>query len=297
VVIVVTTLWENFGDNLLDFVERVWPRISQVIGGALRIIRGVVQVITALIRGDWAEVWEGIKAIVSGAWEAIQGIIGAAVEAVRTTLGVALEIWGSLFKAAWDGIVSGVRTALDSVVSFFAGLPGRIVSAVSALGSMLATWVQGAFAALLGAAATFFVSKVLPFFLNLPGAIISAVGDVVGKFYELGKEAMGAFFRGVSDSVRDAPEGLFDPLLPFGDRFRIPGFQSGGIVPGRLGQPVLAVVHGGERIIPPNKAAAAGVVNYTPVYNLAVPDLPTEAALEVVNRKMGRRLALLGQRL
>ena len=35
--------------------------------------------------------------------------------------------------------------------------------------------------------------------------------------------------------------------------FDIPGFASGGIVPGPIGQPQLAVVHGGENIQTPEQ--------------------------------------------
>uniref|UniRef100_A0A6M3KGU2 Tail tape measure protein n=1 Tax=viral metagenome TaxID=1070528 RepID=A0A6M3KGU2_9ZZZZ len=47
----------------------------------------------------------------------------------------------------------------------------------------------------------------------------------------------------------------------------IGGFQHGGIVPGAIGEPQLAVVHGGETIIPPNESMGSVVVNFTqPVF-------------------------------
>lgn len=39
------------------------------------------------------------------------------------------------------------------------------------------------------------------------------------------------------------------------------GFQHGGVVPGAIGQPVPAIVHGGETITPPGKAGAGITVN------------------------------------
>ena len=41
----------------------------------------------------------------------------------------------------------------------------------------------------------------------------------------------------------------------------LPGFQFGGIVPGRRGMPVLAVVHGGEEIIPANQRSQGLTIN------------------------------------
>ncbi len=50
-------------------------------------------------------------------------------------------------------------------------------------------------------------------------------------------------------------------------RFTVPGFQEGGIVPGPVGQPQLAVVHGGETVIPAQQTIAAPVI---PSQNLNV---------------------------
>lgn len=115
---IATTLWQNFGNNILSFVQRVWPNVQQVIGGALDIIQGIIQTATSLIKGDWSGVWDGIEDIVSGAWQAIQGLVKTAMEGLRLTVGVGLEVVGSVIKGAWDGIVS-----------FVAGIPDRIASA------------------------------------------------------------------------------------------------------------------------------------------------------------------------
>ena len=39
----------------------------------MNVIRGIIQVVTALIHGDWGKAWNGIKLIFSGAWKAIEG--------------------------------------------------------------------------------------------------------------------------------------------------------------------------------------------------------------------------------
>ena len=41
-------------------------------------------------------------------------------------------------------------------------------------------------------------------------------------------------------------------------RFHIPGFATGGIVPGPVGAPMIAVVHGGERVLTPAQQRQAG---------------------------------------
>ncbi len=47
----------------------------------------------------------------------------------------------------------------------------------------------------------------------------------------------------------------------------IMGFASGGVVPGSIGQPQLAMVHGGETILPANESAGGVTINFTqPVF-------------------------------
>jgi len=49
--------------------------------------------------------------------------------------------------------------------------------------------------------------------------------------------------------------------------FGLPGYASGGVVPGPIGAPQLATVHGGETIIPANESMGGVVVNFTqPVF-------------------------------
>lgn len=70
-----------------------------------------------------------------------------------------------------------------------------------------------------------------------------------------------ALVNRVSQSLVDSLfDGAFGSLL---GSFGIPGFQFGGTVPGPLGRPTLAVVHGGEEVIP----AGRGGVTQQFVFN------------------------------
>lgn len=85
---------------------------------------------------------------------------------------------------------------------------------------------------------------------------------------ELGKE----FVRGFIESIRlglgfltgDKPTGSdYVNAVPFGGAMRsILGFATGGVVPGPVGAPQLAVVHGGETVVP----AGEGFVREQRVY-------------------------------
>lgn len=71
------------------------------------------------------------------------------------------------------------------------------------------------------------------------------IGDIIGKLRDL-IDLLGKI-PGVQGALN---------LLGLGDSIR--GFAEGGIVPGPIGSPRLAIVHGGERISPAGSAGAGG---------------------------------------
>lgn len=253
---IVTTLWNNFGNNILSLIMRVWPQVRKIISGVMLAIRGIVQIITALIHGDWSKAWEGVKMLVAGVWRAIIGIIGGALEVLRFIVGVALEVVGSIFKGAWRAIQSGVSGFVGAVVGFFVALPGRVLGALGDLGRTVwggiaagFDWLRTQFSNLIG--------DIVGFFSGLPGRVISAIGDLAGKIFEAIKSA-----------ASSAIDRLPGPLK--GIAHKIFGGQRGGIVDfARSGE--LAVLHGREAILPLNDARqswrilmASGLLNQAP---------------------------------
>ena len=66
-------------------------------------------------------------------------------------------------------------------------------------------------------------------------------------------------------NIPPAPLPRADIGDPYGGMF--PGYATGGVVPGPVGQPQMAVVHGGEEIIPANERGGGGGVT---IHNLNV---------------------------
>lgn len=57
----------------------------------------------------------------------------------------------------------------------------------------------------------------------------------------------------------------------FGSAIKMMGFAEGGVVPGPIGSPQIAVVHGGETITPPGKQQGGNTFNF---YGLQADELP-----------------------
>jgi len=161
-------------------------------------------VFTSILRGDWAEAWEGVQQIVSGARDIIVGVVKDLLNTLRFVLGVVWEIVSDPFK-----------NALDAVVDFFLGLPGRILLAIA----------------------------------GLPDLMFDA-GVAAGKQLVAG---VGKAASGVLGKILN-PANIGLDLLG-----KIPGFDSGGVIPGPIGAPRLVVAHGGETVLPTPKTGGGGV--------------------------------------
>lgn len=122
----VQAVWEKWGDEILAYLKVTWTTVSKVVESALKVIEGVIKTVTALISGDWKGVWEGIKTTLSGVFDGIRALVSGA-----------LQQWWALFKSIMGNIVSTVGEKVGEIVAWFAGLPGKAVSALLGLGSAL----------------------------------------------------------------------------------------------------------------------------------------------------------------
>ena len=138
VVDVITTIWENFGDQITDVVKAAWTFVKATIEAALKVIQGIVKTVTSLIHGDWSGVWEGIKMILAGAWDFIMARVEFAINIVKNILSVAWEIikgaasgaWDGIkdmFASAWDGIIGLARNGVARIVDTFLGMAGSLI--------------------------------------------------------------------------------------------------------------------------------------------------------------------------
>jgi len=81
----------------------------------------------------------------------------------------------------------------------------------------------------------------------------------------------------------------------FGGILGIPGYQTGGIVPGSLGEPQLAMVHGGETIIPANESMGVTVNISGPLFMEREDDM--NKFVDKISRTLDRKYRLSGRSL
>jgi phage-related protein len=243
VVSALTAIWERFGAAITRVATQAFNAAKATITAALKIIQAVVNGVLAAIRGDWDEVWNSLKAIAKAA-------IDAAVTIIRGQITVVKTIATTLGEGAVDGFKAGIKLlkdkagdAIDAAKATLSGMPRALFSAAQAIG-------EGAV-----------------------DGILSGLSSLAGKVSSLVKGALNAPIRAFNSlSIPQVGLSVRIPGLgPFGgktigfsagpyDLPNVPEFDDGGVMPGRRGQPGLAMLHGGETILPTHKGYA-GVTN------------------------------------
>lgn len=150
---------EIIGEILTPIIEALAPVVTTVFEGAaavitaaMQYIQGIIKTVTAIMSGDWAGAWEGMKQAAAALW----GLIGAAIEAainivksvISSTLRAIQGIWDAIWTrigdgvtAAWEGIKSSISSGVDSAYNTVVGIKDRIVGFFSGAGSWL--WDAG----------------------------------------------------------------------------------------------------------------------------------------------------------
>lgn len=138
VVKAITFIWENWGDEILQYLENTWNLIAGVIEGALEIVRGIIKTVTSLIRGDWDGVWDGIKLVFEGVWDTISSIVTNAIDTIKLVISGAWETIKTWTSDAWDTLKGYVSDGIDGIIDTITGLPGDVANA--AAGAFDAVW-------------------------------------------------------------------------------------------------------------------------------------------------------------
>lgn len=123
---VISYVWNNWGQGIMNVLSVVFGALAGIVQGALNVVKGIIQTVTAIIKGDWSGAWEGIKGIVSGAWQAItsavSGAAGTLFEIVKGIPPKIVEALSGLRDKLWSvgeqmiqGLIGGIKQMAANV--------------------------------------------------------------------------------------------------------------------------------------------------------------------------------------
>ena len=243
VVAFAASIWTGAVPALAAFAAGVWATTVAMLANPLTwIVLAIVALIAALVLlvKHWDTVTDALKFAwnwIKGNWPLLAsillgpfGIVGALVWKFRD------QILGAL-KFAWNWIKSNWPLLVGILLGPF-GIVGALIWKFrdQILGAFREVWDwlrdSPIFSPVIDG-----IQAIIDFVRELPGKVVGILKDIPGM---------------VADAIRDVP-GLGAALEVFtriAGKVGKAGFAEGGIVPGPLGRPLLATVHGGEMVLP-----------------------------------------------
>lgn len=186
---------------------------------------GVLIAAIVLLATHWNQIWQWIKTTAGEAWNWLKSNVFQPIgDFFNWIWHNVLEPFVGFWKSAWDGLKLTAQIAWEWIDRYIfhpiqVGL-GAIGSAIAWLGEV---W----------------------------GRIWHWMGDTIEWVYD---HTIKPIIDGIKEAIRLSQQLMgFNPTvggnsIP-GTPVPIPGFDEGGWVPGAVGQPMLAIVHGGERVL------------------------------------------------
>lgn len=193
--------------------------------------------------GAWEKFSSVISTIAGGPMAWLTAAIDAVGNAIRTVQSLSMtQIIADFQRLGVD--ISGVgasaaafqaslSTALNNIRNNIASLTGKTIGQLRASVDGLIKMAQ-------------------PFGKNFQAAI-SAIGKSVNSLIGGPLNALRTALAKIDSALQHIRSLNLNKILEKAHELNIPGFATGGVVPGPIGTPTLAVVHGGETITPPGE--------------------------------------------
>lgn len=200
---VIKTVWFALCDVLAPVFEGAFNTIAIVLDGVFNQILSVMDIFIGLFTGNWEQLGEGVKEVVSGIVETfanlgsnILGVIGDIGAEILNKLGFekAAEGFQNFFDTLSDlfgQIPELLSSAIDTIVSFFTEtIPNAFNSAIEAVQGFVDNIIEF-FTVTVPEAFSTFVNETIPnainsivqWFEQLPYMIGYAIGELIGYFY------------------------------------------------------------------------------------------------------------------
>ena len=147
----VMTLWGVVSSVLGGIIDALGPFLEAVIDVA-NVILEFIQLICAVLRGDWSEAWEHMKNIAGSVWDAIKNIFLGIWEFIKGFCSGIAQFFsdcgdtiGNIFKNVWEGISGFFVNLWDGIKNCCSWIWDKITGLFSSIGDFFKNIISDAF--------------------------------------------------------------------------------------------------------------------------------------------------------
>lgn len=239
-------------------IWRNWDTITAGIAAAWDWVAEKAALVWGFVRDFLGEVWNAIYTTVSTAATFVTETVVGAWNWISTTTSTVWNAIKTFFQTWWPALLAIFTGPIGLIVALIVRNWDTIWSKTQQVFAAVRGFLSGVLSTIAGLFRTYIINPiqtVIEFFGRLPGAASSAWNAVLGVI----RGVVGAII-GVVDRMRSAVSSAVSAIngltsLDIGGTIGSAlSFDTGGVVPGPIGAPTLALVHGGETILPTHKA-------------------------------------------
>lgn len=220
----IKTVFTVIFDAIALYVAVWWDYLKGVFQVAVDAILPIVQIAWQVLQGTFHYTFDLITGVVRIAWDQMTGFFTTAKDAILGIVGVFLDLLTGHWGRAWSDIKDTVSTVLGDITGTIGKVLGDIVGTVEKIAGDI-------FSAALG------IGRAI-------------VNGVVGGIRAIAGDIWDAIRGAIEDGLSHLP----GPLKSVAKK--VLNFDLGGVVPGPVGKPQVAIVHGGERVLTPEQQSA-----------------------------------------
>lgn len=218
------------------FVEllatKVIPVVAEFAREHLPAVRAAINDVVAFVQTNWpifaaifTAVFNDVKARVEGFIQSVQGIVQIIQGVVATV--------DAIFKGDWSAAWTNMKLVAEGVMNLLIGTIQQMFGSI-----------PGIIAGLAGEGYT----AAKEFATGIQNGIVDTLNNLLRRAREI--------VQSIIDEIKSIPSQIPGAGL-VGGAAGLLGFDSGGTVPGPRGAPQLAVVHGGETILPTHRGGSS----------------------------------------
>lgn len=200
---VIKTVWSALCDVLAPVFEGAFNRIAIILDGIFNQILSVMDIFIGLFTGNWEQLGEGVKGVITGIVETFSKLGSNILGAIGD---IGAEI---LRKLGFDKVAEGFQSFFDTLSELFGRIPELLSGAIDAVVTFFTVTIPEAFTSAIEAIQGFvdniiefftvtvpeafntFVNETIPnainsiveWFQQLPYMIGYAIGQLIGYFY------------------------------------------------------------------------------------------------------------------
>lgn len=191
-----------------------WAPVAVMIGAGLLAAVGAISFMEfgpAIIGG----IVNGIESGLGALWDFFKDMVRRAVDGLKLSFGIASPstvMRDEIGKPLIEGLLEGITTAFDAVVTFFTELPGKVLDAIGDLGGTLADAGSALLRGFQDAIQLYWDTVSFIWFGGLATLVFDTIGDVTRSLWDRGTALLQGLQDGVTNLWDTVTSGWFTSL-------------------------------------------------------------------------------------